>query len=200
MYHDGHSHHSPLLTAGKDLFDEEEMWERIANCDVNQKWSATVIQVKGELRAYFCEVAASFDLARNGDHGMAVVPGWWRRRISEFSDQIERFCPGCGAPARMIGHMDHEEIDTYSPSNADIAEKALKRKRKMVRIEGPADFRPLDHEVTSYSQATREQQAPPPRLIGPRPWVKPAAEFFLTAGRALGSQSLTGVGEKLWRI
>ncbi|CAN2536138.1 hypothetical+protein [Methylocapsa aurea] len=201
-YHSGHSHHSPLLTAVKDIFpDEEEMWEHISNCDVNKYWSATVVQVNGKLRAYFCEVAASFDLARGGDHGIEVVPGWWQRPITDFADQVQRFCPGCGVPARQVGHMDFEEIDTYTESNADIAEKAQKSGRKIVRLD-PAEYRPLVYHFTQYSETTktgpassgaRDQETP-------RPWIKPAAEFCLTFGRMLNSGSLTNLGERLWRL
>jgi hypothetical protein len=153
-----------LLTAVKDLFDEEEMWDRIAQCDVNQNWSATIIQNKGKLRAYFCEVAASFDLARGTDHGIEVTPGWWRRHVAEFAPQVEHFCPGCGVPARLKGHMDFEEIDTYSISNADIAQKGLKKNRKILEIDlnGPT-FQP--HKVTEYSEKLRELQPPPPTTM-----------------------------------
>ncbi len=56
------------------------MWERIGRCDVNQMWSASIVEVRGILKAYFCEIAAAFDLARGGQHGMDVAPGWWKRR------------------------------------------------------------------------------------------------------------------------
>jgi hypothetical protein len=153
-YHEDHSSHSPLLTAVKDLFEEREMWERIAQCDINQNWSATIIQNKGQLRAYFCEVAASFDLARGTDHGVEVSPGWWLRQISEFEDQIAHFCPGCGVPARLNGHMDCEEVDTYTVSNADIALKSLAKKRKTISLD-PHDIKHLDYKVTQYSNNLR---------------------------------------------
>ena len=119
-YHEGHSSHSPLLTAGKDLFEEEEMWDRISKCEINHYWSASIIQNKGKLRAYFCEVAAAFDLARGTDHGIEPVSGWWRRNISEFEDQVALFCPGCGVPAKLRGHLDYEETDTYTTTNEDL--------------------------------------------------------------------------------
>jgi hypothetical protein len=160
-YHQGHSSHSPLLTAGKDLFEEEEMWDRISKCDINQNWSASIVQNKGKLRAYFCEVAASFDLARGTDNGIEVVPGWWRRNVSEFEDQVALFCPGCGVPAKLTGHMDYEEIDTYTVSNEDLALKSLKKKRKIIKLhESPnhnaIDYETIDHEVTKYSENLRK--------------------------------------------
>ena len=108
------------------------MWDRISKCDINQNWSATIIQNHGKLRAYFCEVAASFDLARGTDNGMEVTPGWWRKNVSEFSDQVARFCPGCGVPAKLEGHFDNEETDTYTVSNADIALKSHQKKHRTI--------------------------------------------------------------------
>lgn len=54
------SRHSPVLVSMKDLdIPEEERWDLISRCDVNQYWSALVGVFRGELRAWFCEVAAS---------------------------------------------------------------------------------------------------------------------------------------------
>ena len=160
-YHEGHSHHAPLLTAGKDLFDEKEMWSRISKCDVNHEWSASIVQNNGKIRAYFCEVAASFDLARGTDNGIEPVPGWWRRHLSEFDDQVQRFCPGCGVPAKLKGHMDHEDTDTYTASNADIALKSLKKDRKIVEITRDQVIGEISHKkVTNYSQSLQAMHQP----------------------------------------
>lgn len=150
-YHESHSQHSPLLTAGKDLFEEDEMWERISRCDVNHEWSASLVQNNGKLRAYFCEVAASFDLARGTDNGIEPVKGWWRRDLSEFDDQVKRFCPGCGVPAKLKGHMDFEDTDTYTASNEDLALKSLKKNRKIIKLTEPQNGTSIDRKVTQYS-------------------------------------------------
>jgi len=143
----GNSHHAPLLTAVKDLYPEKEMWEKIAGCDVNREWSASIVQNKGELRAYFCEVAASFDLARGTDNGYPVVDGWWKKPIKDFSGQIKHFCTGCGVPARLRGSMDNEETDTYTKSNADLAVKSQTKGRKIKLLETE---KALEHKVTEY--------------------------------------------------
>jgi hypothetical protein len=154
-YHEGHSSHSPLLTAGKDLFEEEEMWDRISKCEVNHYWSASIVQNKGKVRAYFCEIAASFDLARGTDNGIEAVPGWWRRNVCEFKDQVALFCPGCGVPAKLKGQLDYEETDTYTSSNADLALKSLNRKRKIIELIGKQNNDTIDHKVTDYSPRLR---------------------------------------------
>ena len=153
-YYPGHSTHAPILTAVKDIFPEEEMWERISQCDINQNWSASIVQNKGNLRVYFCEVAASFDLARGEDHGMDLTPNWWQKDISEFSQQIAHFCPGCGVPARIKGNKDSDEIDVYTKTNADLVEKSLKKKRKAQEL----DLQSVvfdDKKVINYSSFSR---------------------------------------------
>ena len=156
-YYGGHSSHSPLLTAVKDLYSELDMWDRISHCDINHNWSASIIQNKGNLRAYFCEVAASFDLARGTDHGIPLEPGWWRRNISEFDDQVAHFCPGCGVPAELKGHMDFEETDTYTASNADIARQTKNKKRKVIELETGKRLSTRNHKFTEYSKTLRPQ-------------------------------------------
>jgi hypothetical protein len=146
-YYVGNSHHAPLLAAVKDLYPEKDMWEKIAGCDVNREWSASIVQNKGELRAYFCEVAASFDLARGTDNGHPVVEGWWKRPIKDFSGQIKHFCTGCGVPARLRGNMDNEETDTYTKSNADLAMKSQTKGRKIQLLKAE---KALEHKVTEY--------------------------------------------------
>ena len=145
----GHSEHAPLLTAMRDLYTEPEMWDRITQCDINREWSASIVENKGQLRAYFCEVAAAFDLARGTDHGLPVEQGWWQKPMQYFGDQVKHFCPGCGVPAKLKAPKDYEEVDTYTSSNADIATKNPKRKVILLK---PVDMQPLDHKVTQYNK------------------------------------------------
>ena len=146
----GASKHSPILTAVKDLYPEEEMWEKITQCDINREWSASIVENKGKLRAYFCEVAASFDLARGTDYGHEVTPGWWKRHIKDYAEQIKRFCPGCGVPAKEKAHLDIEITDTYTESNRDLAEKAGAQGRTIVYL-NPSAKSPEQKRVTLYN-------------------------------------------------
>lgn len=148
-----HAHHAPLLTAVKDLYSDGEMWEKISRCDINQEWSATIVQNKGELRTYFCEVAASFDLARGTDHGYPLVDGWWKKHIYQMRDQVARFCPGCGVPAKQAAHEDREETDVYTDTNRDLAEVSAKRKKRKVIYLNPAEKISHARRVTQYGVA-----------------------------------------------
>lgn len=128
----GASRHSPILAAIMDVAETEEAgWDAISRCDINRNWSATITQNGGSLRAYFCEVAAAFDLARGQDHGAEVREGWWKRPLVDFTHQIKASCPGCGIPARLPARLDHEETDDYSATNARLA-RISTRGRKML--------------------------------------------------------------------
>lgn len=159
-YYEGQSHHAPLLTAIKDLEpDEGRMWDAISRCDINRNWSASIVQnAQGELRAYFCEVAASFDLARGEDHGKPLSPEWWCVPLiygddtkSVLGEQVKHFCPGCGAAARLQGRLDSEDTDDFTASNADIATRT-RGKRKVVELKEPV---PSEHAVTDYAAGMR---------------------------------------------
>ena len=168
-YYQGNSHHAPLLTAVQDIIpDPEKMWDAITRCDINRNWSASIVENKGELRAYFCEVAAAFDLARGGDHGAPVEPGWWRRSVTDFADQVKRFCPGCGVPARLKGHLDADETDDYSPTNADIATRTRGR-RTVAHVTSAEETTSLGHAVTDYTEQHLRPNQPPP---APMPMVQ----------------------------
>ncbi|MFC6792359.1 glycosyltransferase [Methylobacterium komagatae] len=188
-YHPGHSDYSSLLAAIQDLYGPVEMWERIGRCDINQNWSASIVEVRGTLKAYFCEVAASFDLARNGDHGMEVTPGWWERPLSDFHSQVDRFCPGCGVPAKVKGHLDHEEIDTYSQTNADLADKSVKKKkRKTVEVDRNNFESVVDLPVTAYSSYLRQQG---PQIFVVTPYHKESIEVLRRCHESVMNQQIS---------
>lgn len=97
------SMHGSWWTALKDLVpEEEERWKLISACVVNQQWSAMITQIRGELRAFFCEFAATMaeyaDLEGQPDLGLPVEPGWWRHPIDYYADQVRHYCHRCGAP------------------------------------------------------------------------------------------------------
>ena len=107
-----------------------------------------------KFKSVLLEVAASFDLARGTDYGFEVKPGWWRKNISDFEEQVLRFCPGCGVPARLKGHMDYEQIDTYTSTNIDIAKKSTEKKRSVKELD-PNSVEFQKHKVTEYSENLR---------------------------------------------
>ncbi len=106
--------HQPVLVAAEEVIcDEKEMWRLIDNCWVQNYWSASITP-KG---AYFCEVAAAFDMLFDGPGGWPVEPGWWKREPRDFADQKERWCPRCGCAIPLNRRSSVEGKDDVSPGN-----------------------------------------------------------------------------------
>lgn len=157
-YHGGSSTHAPILTAIKDLYshDEDLMWKLISNCDVNKNWSASIVENNGKLRGYFCEVAASFDLARKEDNGIEIKGNWWSQNINFYEKQIKHFCPGCGIAAKLEATKDSDELDTYTKTNEDIALFSQKNNGRLIKkINSLQESGNLNHAVTQYSDKTK---------------------------------------------
>lgn len=105
------SRHGPPFVAMKDLgLSQEEIYEKAAACDVNQSWSALCGIYRGNLRAYVCEVMYSQAVIHENDQswpdlGMEAVPGWWKRPMQDFADQVNFHCGMCGIPLRGYGEL-----------------------------------------------------------------------------------------------
>jgi len=120
------SRHSPPYVAMQDLpeLSESDRWELISGCDVNQKWSAILVNFRGELRGFFCEVAGAQALLHQHepdypDLGVPVVRGepaidgewidcdWWKRPMQDekFAAQARFNCHACGIPLRGHGAL-----------------------------------------------------------------------------------------------
>ena len=105
------SRHSPPFVALHDVIgDEAERWQLIGQCDVNQHWSAMVCVFRGELRAFFCEIAGAQAMLHQHDPsypdtGVPAVVGWWSRPLAYFENQIRHHCHRCGIPLRTVGEL-----------------------------------------------------------------------------------------------
>lgn len=115
---DSDSRHGPPLVAMSDVIaDESDRWDRIANCDINKYWSSFIGVFRGELRAWFCEIAGSHAMLHqnntnyNGsgqpipDTGLPVTRGWWKKPMQEFAAQVRVHCHGCGIPLKGFGQL-----------------------------------------------------------------------------------------------
>lgn len=112
--------HQPLLVAAEDVLkDKELMWRLIGNCWVQWRWSASITPKGG----FFCEVAAAQDHLFDGPGGYPLKKGWWNKNPNEFSDQVKRYCPKCGAAVPMPATDSHVEYDMISESNFKRLEK-----------------------------------------------------------------------------
>lgn len=109
--HDTDSRHSPVYVAMKDVIESEsERWKLISDCDINRHWSAYIATFRGELRAWFCEIAGAMarlhqDEPDYPDTGLEVTPGWWQKPMTEFAEQVRHHCHSCGVPLRGHGSL-----------------------------------------------------------------------------------------------
>jgi hypothetical protein len=105
------SRHSPPFVAMRDIIpDENERWKRIDGCDINRNWSALIGVFRGELRAWFCEIAGAQAMLKQADPdypdtGLPVEPDWWRAPIEDYENQIVKHCHECSIPLRGYGAL-----------------------------------------------------------------------------------------------
>lgn len=136
------SRHSPVFVAMQDVIeDEAERWELIGNCDINRTWSALIGTFRGELRAWFCEIAGSQSMLHQDepeypDTGIAVVPDWWRRPMQDFAEQVRYHCHACGVPMRGYGSLAQVSDDqgTEFVSATHLSVYKPKRSKRQVEL------------------------------------------------------------------
>lgn len=122
------SRHSPVWVAMKDVVpDEEERWGLIADCDVNKYWSAMIGMFRGQLRAWFCEIAGAQAMLHQWeedypDTGLKVTPSWWQWGMSRYAEQVRKHCHECGVPLRGYGSLAQEEsgVEQVSQTHAEV--------------------------------------------------------------------------------
>ena len=124
-------HGAVMVDMADVLPDEGQRWKLIAGCDVNQRWSPAIVETGGQLRGFFCEVAAAWSDVLGRRDGVRVKPGWWRRPMADFAGQVDRYCHHCGIPLRIEGSLDAAAVDTVSTSTEPIA-RAAGRKTAVV--------------------------------------------------------------------
>ncbi len=104
-------YHAPVLVAGKDCMrDDFLMWYNIDHCWIQNSWSASITP-KG---AFFCEVAAAFDMVLKGPGGWPVELDWWKKTPRDYVAQMNQYCVDCGIPHPLKSRLDAEGIDDMS--------------------------------------------------------------------------------------
>lgn len=96
-------------------YDEERAWELISDCDINKHWSAMIGAFRGELRAWFCEIAGAQSILHQDDPDYPdtgiVLPQpkqdfcWWEFPMQSFAHQVRKHCHECGVPLRGHGEL-----------------------------------------------------------------------------------------------
>lgn len=124
---DSDSRHSPPFVAMRDVIpDEAERWPLIGDCDINRNWSALIGVFRGQLRAWFCEIAGAQAMLHQDepdypDTGVPVTPGWWKGGEGAFAHQVRKHCHECGIPLRGHGALaNSDEPSQVSETHAGI--------------------------------------------------------------------------------
>lgn len=105
------SRHSPVHGSMIDLgVPEDERYERISRCDINQRWSPMIGVFRGELRGWFCEVAGAQAMLFQGqpdypDTGLELTRGWWTLPMPAFAGQVRQHCHNCLVPMKGFGEL-----------------------------------------------------------------------------------------------
>lgn len=116
----------PTCKGSGVVYDEPRAWELISNCDINQHWSAMIGVFRGQLRAWFCEIAGAQamlhqnepdypdtgfplpqrDYVAGPDQQILVTPAsWWQLPMQAFREQVRKHCHECGVPLRGYGEL-----------------------------------------------------------------------------------------------
>lgn len=141
------SWHSPILLDWRDMGLSEAEWiEARESCDINQRWSAAIMERDGKPYAYFCEVAGALDGIRGENHGIEAVPGWWAWKMDRFGEQVRQCCDrGCGVPLKRLGHLDRD--DAYDVSPAFVPLTSSRKVKTVIHTELPEGTdRPTDYQ------------------------------------------------------
>lgn len=133
------------------MYNESLAWELISDCDINKHWSAMIGVFRGELRAWFCEIAGAqamlhqhepnypdtgLELANDyvrGDNPPYEKIEWWQLSMQSFSEQVRQHCHDCGVPLRGYGELAQGESGREQVSQTH--ENIFRSKTKGRRIE-----------------------------------------------------------------
>ncbi|GHT01607.1 hypothetical protein AGMMS50276_29970 [Synergistales bacterium] len=110
--HSSPSFHQPILISRKDLGICDEEFEVLRNrCWLQNFWSGSITP-KG---TFFCEIAGTLDILFDGPGGKPIEPDWWKRDVSEFSEQFQ-WCDICGMALKTFSRSANDGIDDASPA------------------------------------------------------------------------------------
>lgn len=126
--------------------DAQARNDLIAACDINQKWSAAVVETSDGLKGFFCEVAAARACVFKGENlGIdASEKDWWKLGMWRFKKQVQAFCHCCGVPLRLKGHEDLPGVDDV---NGDFIQLASQAGRKFSEC---SEISKVSSELTDY--------------------------------------------------
>lgn len=146
------------------VYDEEQAWELISDCDINKHWSAMIGVFRGQLRAWFCELAGAQAMLHQDepdypDTGLEIGPNighclettseenqkwrtyrpaqWWELPMQDFAHQVRKHCHECSIPLRGRGQLAQaSEADEGVKEQVSATHESIyKPKRKFRKVE-----------------------------------------------------------------
>lgn len=140
--------------------DNEHIWELVSNCDINKHWSAMIGVFRGELRAWFCEVAGAQAMLHQHEEDypdtgldptkdryeysipvmLTFVPlfksKWWELPMWAFQQQVRKHCFECGVPLRGYGELSQAAEGKEQTTQTHLGVFVPKRKGREVELVG----------------------------------------------------------------
>jgi organic radical activating enzyme len=151
------SRHSPPYVAMRDIEDltDDDRWKLINNCDINQYWSAMLCQFRGELRAFFCEIAGAQSMLHENeddypDTGLVVTDDWWKLPIEAFDEQIRKHCFDCGIPLRGKGDLAVSGTREYVSKTHLNIYKLKGSSRELIQVSSTKELNGKVTRATDY--------------------------------------------------
>ena len=130
--------HQALLMPRKELGISDDEWIKKRDaCWIQNTWSATITP-KG---AFFCEVAGSLDMLFDGPGGWKIEPGWWKREVKDFADQLH-WCEHCSGCLDVPQRISNDERDDMTPEIFETLKRmgSPKIKRGKYVVHDPKTF------------------------------------------------------------
>lgn len=131
------SRHSPPLAAIQDMedLDDSKRWDLISECPVNKLWSSLYGEIHGELRFWFCELAASAAMLHESDPdypdtGMQVIDRVWDLPMAAYAADVRNACMRCGVAMNGYGEMatKRDGIELVSKTHIDYFKPKIKER------------------------------------------------------------------------
>lgn len=174
---DGEYEVCPTCRGSGTVYDEAKAWELISGCDINRHWSAMLGVFRGQLRAWFCEIAGAQAMLHQDEAGYPdtglnprdahytgrIIDGyvsnevsvWWKLPMERFALQVRKHCHECSVPLRGHGELAQESDTVGKEQVSETHAAVFKLKRKNRRIELVTTTaqlgKPLER-MTSYIQ------------------------------------------------
>lgn len=147
-----------------NIYDESTAYDLISRCDINQRWSSMIGVFRGQLRAWFCEIAGAQAIYHQDDPnypdtGLDPIEHqqlgrqWWQSPMTFFAHQVRQHCHNCSVPLRGYGSLAQSEDGVEQVSETHAPGYLPKKKDRRVQLVTVMDeLKSKNLRVTEYLQ------------------------------------------------